>query len=269
MNGNVNILVPRINQTSELAVAIMVSNYPYLDAKEPDGTEYRLEFGKIVEHKNESAPILIGRSYENDIVLPDPHKTVSRRHCLIEREGDRWWLRDEGSANGTFVRQRGGGAELDVRSVDRVLLQDGDVILILGEMTAEEQPLFWQLTFRDPNVTQQVEGFQPAAAVEYCLSRRLLVKVMRQQRVEIRLSPQEGNLIHYMAQRNWENENQPAVCGHEELIAAIWEEPFGHVANEVNRLVWSIRAKIEQDSGEPRFLKTVRGQGYVLDVRVL
>ncbi|NJM78331.1 MAG: FHA domain-containing protein [Acaryochloridaceae cyanobacterium RU_4_10] len=270
MHGNVpnlNILMPKINN-SELAVMTMVTNYPYLDVKEPDGTEYRLEFRDILAQKGESAAVLIGRSNENDIVLPDPHRTVSRSHCVMEREGERWWLRDEGSANGTFVRQQRGGAELDVRSVEMALLQDGDVILILGELTESEQPLFWQLTFRDPNVTQRVEGFQPMAEVEYSLSQRMLFKVTRQQRTEVKLSPQERNLVHYMAQRNLENGNQSAVCGYEELIAAIWEEPFGHVANEVNRLVWSIRAKIERDSGEPFYLRTVRGQGYVLDVRV-
>jgi hypothetical protein len=151
MNGNVlnfTNLTPRINQHSDLTVTKIVLNYPCLEIKEPDGTEYRLEFSDILAHKGESASILVGRSHENDIVLPDPHKTVSRSHCLIEREGDRWWLRDEGSANGTFVRQRGIGAELDVRSVESVLLQDRDVMLILAELTAAEQLLFWQLTSR-------------------------------------------------------------------------------------------------------------------------
>jgi DNA-binding response OmpR family regulator len=58
------------------------------------------------------------------------------------------------------------------------------------------------------------------------------------------------------------------VCGYEELIGAIWEEAFGHVPNEVNRLVWSVREKIERDSGEPQFLKTVRGQGYLLNIKI-
>jgi hypothetical protein len=64
------------------------------------------------------------------------------------------------------------------------------------------------------------------------------------------------------------NNNQPCVCGYEELIGAIWGEAFGHEPNEVQRLVWGIKKKIERDSAEPRFLKTVRGQGYVLDIRI-
>jgi DNA-binding winged helix-turn-helix (wHTH) protein len=242
-------------------------NYPFLNIQEPDGREYDHCFGDILEGKPEQSHITIGRGIDNDIVLPDPYKKVSRHHSVIEREGNRWWLIDEGSANGTFLRQGGSGTEVDVRSVETILLQDGDVILILGKLTAAEQPVFWQLKFCDPNVTERVEGFQPAAEIEYVLEQQMLFKVTRQQRVEVRLSPQEQNLIHYMAQQNCKN-NQPCVCRYEELIAAIWEEVFGHVPNEVNRLVWSVRDKIERDSGEPKFLKTVRGQGYLLNVKI-
>jgi DNA-binding winged helix-turn-helix (wHTH) protein len=257
-----------LKMTRVMDAALLSSSYPFLDVQEPDGKRYSLWFGDILGGKPDQLRITIGRGAENDIVLPDPHKKVSRRHSVIEREGDRWWLIDEGSANGTFLRQGGGGGEVDVRSVETVLLHDGDVILILGKLTDAEQPVFWQLTFRDPNVTEHVVGFQPMAEVEYSLGQQKLVKVTRQQRVEVKLSPQERNLVHYMAQRCFENNCQPLVCGYEELIQAIWEESFGHVPNEVNRLVWSLREKIERDSGEPRFLKTVRGQGYLLDIRV-
>jgi DNA-binding winged helix-turn-helix (wHTH) protein len=269
MNGNGLAMNDGVVEAARDVNAVLLnSSYPFLDVQEPDGKRYSLWFGDILGGKPDQHRITIGRGAENDIVLPDPHKKVSRRHSVIEREGDRWWLIDEGSANGTFVRQGGGGGEVDVRSVETVLLQDGDVILILGKLTDAEQPVFWQLRFRDPNVTDHVVGFQPMAEVEYALAQRMLFKVIRKQRAEVKLSPQERNLIHYMAQRSWDNNNQPCVCGYEELVGAIWEESFGHVPNEVNRLVWSVREKIERDSGEPRFLKTVRGQGYLLDIRI-
>lgn len=243
------------------------SSYPFLEVQQPDGNEYTISFQHILEQTPEQTRLTIGRSHNNEIVLPDPDKKVSRRHCAIKRQGDRWWLVDEGSANGTFLRQQGGSSEMDVRAVETILLQDGDVILILGKLTATDQPMFWQLTFRDPNLTDRVECFQPPAEIEYDLSQRQLFAVTRQQRAEIKLSPQEGTLIRYLAQQNRNNNNQPTVCGYEELINAIWQEPL-HTRNEVNRLVWSVRAKIEQDSGEPRFLKTVQGLGYVLDIKV-
>lgn len=268
-----HLLDPLGNQESEPACppeAVGNSSYPFLEVREPDGKEYTINFNAIFEQNPEQTRLTIGRSDDNDIVLADLHKKVSRRHCILERESDRyrWWLIDEGSANGTFVRQGGSGSEIDIRAVETMLLQDGDVILILGKLTASDQPVFWQLTFHDLNVTERVEKFQPPAELEYDFSEQKLFQVTRQRRQEMKLSPQEHNLICYMAQRNRDNDNQSSVCGYEELINAIWQEPFGHTPNEVNRLVWSVREKIERDSGEPRFLRTVRGQGYLLNVRI-
>jgi DNA-binding response OmpR family regulator len=60
------------------------------------------------------------------------------------------------------------------------------------------------------------------------------------------------------------------MCTYDELIKAIWgEEDFGHTENEINRLVWELRQKVEPDQKEPRFLETVRGLGYRLVTRPL
>ena len=45
--------------------------------------------------------MVIGRGAKADLVLTDT--SVSRGHCALEREGDRFVLVDLGSANGTFV----------------------------------------------------------------------------------------------------------------------------------------------------------------------
>ncbi len=45
--------------------------------------------------------VVIGRSDTADLVLPDAG--VSRKHAVIERRGDGWHIRDNGSANGTVV----------------------------------------------------------------------------------------------------------------------------------------------------------------------
>jgi len=44
---------------------------------------------------------VIGRGSDCDLVLDEPE--MSRRHALIENTGDTIFLRDLGSANGTFV----------------------------------------------------------------------------------------------------------------------------------------------------------------------
>ena len=46
--------------------------------------------------------LTIGRGPENDLVLPDPHKVVSKRHCVLEDQGGSIMVVDL-STNGTFL----------------------------------------------------------------------------------------------------------------------------------------------------------------------
>ena len=63
--------------------------------------------------------VRIGRSLDNDIVLAeDP---VSAEHCVLEREGSSFRLRDLGSTNKTFVNGR---------KVEDVVLRNGDEIRV-------------------------------------------------------------------------------------------------------------------------------------------
>jgi len=55
-------------------------------------------FGKIVPLRGK---LTIGRGSDCDLVLDEPE--MSRRHAVIENSGDLIYLRDLGSANGTFV----------------------------------------------------------------------------------------------------------------------------------------------------------------------
>ncbi|MDC0747077.1 sigma 54-interacting transcriptional regulator [Polyangium mundeleinium] len=62
-------------------------------------------------------PLVVGRDPLVDLPILD--QLVSRRHACFEPESDQWFVRDLGSANGTFVK--------GVR-VDRARLAHGDVI---------------------------------------------------------------------------------------------------------------------------------------------
>lgn len=55
-------------------------------------------FGRIVPVRGR---LVIGRGSDCDLVLDEPE--MSRRHAVIENSGDGIYLRDLGSANGTFV----------------------------------------------------------------------------------------------------------------------------------------------------------------------
>ncbi len=67
--------------------------------------------------------ISIGRDPGNDVTLAgDP--LVSRRHALIEKEGDRYYLMDKGSTNGTYLNNN------PIPRAERVEVRSGDVITI-------------------------------------------------------------------------------------------------------------------------------------------
>jgi pSer/pThr/pTyr-binding forkhead associated (FHA) protein len=62
--------------------------------------------------------ILLGRDQANDIVLED--KLVSRRHAVIQKIGEEYFLEDLGSTNGTLVN----GQRIPPRSYVRLSLKD-------------------------------------------------------------------------------------------------------------------------------------------------
>lgn len=57
------------------------------------------EDGTVLEIPAERC--MLGRDASCDVVVAD--KSVSRRHAVVERRGDAWWVVDQGSANGIFV----------------------------------------------------------------------------------------------------------------------------------------------------------------------
>jgi diguanylate cyclase (GGDEF)-like protein len=63
--------------------------------------------------------LVFGRVRGADVFVPDPG--VSRRHARIYAEGDRYWVEDLASANGTFV----GGERITKKR-----LEDGDIVQI-------------------------------------------------------------------------------------------------------------------------------------------
>jgi DNA-binding winged helix-turn-helix (wHTH) protein len=247
------------------------SDYPLLSIRDPEGKEFSVGLKKFLNGSAKNTRVTLGRDADNDITLSDSHKMVSRYHCYLEYIDGRWWLNEpkEGSANGTFLKPAYANTEIDIRIEDNIPIRNGDEILIPGKMTEADEPIFWRLTFRDEDETFRIKKLQASNDIEYSMAQQRLFWVSKREREEIRLSPHERSFIRYMAMRNQENNNQPVICNYEGLIEAIWGDPFGHSPNEVTWLGWSIRRKIEADSGEPRFLKTVKGVGYLLDIKLI
>ena len=68
----------------------------------------------------ECARSILGRSPDCEVVLDVA--AVSRRHAVVTREADQFFIEDMGSRNGTFVNGQ--------RVLDRAPLRDGDQVLI-------------------------------------------------------------------------------------------------------------------------------------------
>jgi DNA-binding winged helix-turn-helix (wHTH) protein len=238
----------------------MPSSPPFLEIQSPDG--------EIQTKLIESDRLTVGRDSQNDIELSNEHKTISRKHCVLECQDNSWWIVDDNpSANGTFL-QRGQSKEIDVRKDGRLRLQDKDTILILGKLLEPNTPVFWKLTFRQPDsdITNPIQEFQ-RPYLAYSFSQKKLWRV-NGTKEEISLRPQVLKLIDYMAQKNQANNNQRVVCSSEDLIRAIYNDGFER-NNDLIHLVWEVRQKVESDSGEPEFIKTEGRQGYSLKVKLL
>ena len=65
----------------------------------------------------------VGRASDNDIVLRDPDKTLSRHHAELRFDGTQWFYLDLNSANGSWVD----GAQVTRQALDR------DVTISLGD----------------------------------------------------------------------------------------------------------------------------------------
>jgi diguanylate cyclase (GGDEF)-like protein len=65
------------------------------------------------------APVIVGRASE--CALSMPHPSVSRQHCRIWRDGDRYMIEDLGSTNRTY---------LNGKPITRAELRDGDQISV-------------------------------------------------------------------------------------------------------------------------------------------
>ena len=85
-------------------------------------------------------PFGIGRGPENDWVLADPDRHLSKRHCVLSWQGAFWQVSDL-STNGTFINGEaapiGPGQVRDLRDGDRLRLGDYEMAVRIGVPVAE------------------------------------------------------------------------------------------------------------------------------------
>jgi len=206
----------------------------------------------------------VGRLSEvNNIALePDPELLVTRQaHCTLEHEGQHWFVVDGGSVNGTFLRR---GGELE-RLRDRTLLHDGDVVCVLGSIDDAGERSYFELAFQAVGDSQATRA-APEKATE-CLSydtdeARLLL-VSGGKRHELQIRAQAHRLVRYMVERNAEAGGSPALCTHDELMHAVWADEPMHSREELAKIVWELRKKLEPFGAE-HLIENERRLGYRL-----
>jgi hypothetical protein len=193
----------------------------------------------------------------NDIALePDPELLVTREaHCTFEHEGARWFVVDGGGVNGTFLRRRG---EL-LQVTERSPLHDGDVVCVLASVEDPENRKFFELAFQAVGDSQAT---RPALeTLSQCLSydpdEARLVLVSGAERHEIEIRAQGHKLVRHMAERS------PALCTHDELMEAVWGDEPMHSREELAKLIWELRKKLEPFGAED-LVENERRRGYRL-----
>lgn len=80
-------------------------------------------------------PVYVGRSAHNTIKMSDG--TVSRRHLKILMKGNRFFIKDLGSENGTFISGREASAGVDIEVAEGVPIVIGMSVICLGERCLE------------------------------------------------------------------------------------------------------------------------------------
>jgi hypothetical protein len=79
-------------------------------------------FPLVKSRYSPKGPITIGRTSENDVVIPE--YSVSRKHCFIAVVEGSYRMTDWGSANGTLVN------EIDIGKLAPCTLRGGEVITL-------------------------------------------------------------------------------------------------------------------------------------------
>ncbi len=210
--------------------------------------------------------VTVGRLPEvNDIALqPDPELLVTRAaHCTLEREGDRLVRRRRRQRQWDLPSAKGG---LE-RVVERTALHDGDVVCVLasiaetGRAAATSSSRSTRRRTRRRRARRSAPRLYAAECLSYDANEARLVLVQSGERHEIPIRAQAHRLVRYMAERNAAGGGTPALCTHDELMHAVWADEPMHTRDELAKLMWELRRKLEPFEAE-HLIENERRLGY-------
>jgi len=205
-----------------------------------------VEEGGLAGQKLEinQSSVIIGRSSSRkscDIEFPE--RQISRRHAEIFYDQGRYFLRDLGSKNGTW---------LNGQSVAQAMpLQDSDEIQLA---------LCVRLRFIGADATLPLEDIQLSRTLRLDgESRQVWVG---QREVLPPLSPAQFRLLELL------DEEAGRVYSREEVVDTVWgeEEREGVTEQAIDALVRRLRERLAEIEPDRQYVVTVRGYGFRLDV---
>ena len=180
----------------------------------------------------------IGREESAGLALLD--RQVSRHHATIVRQENRYFLRDEGSRNGTFLN----GSLVTAPC----LLQDGDEIGIAAR---------YRLVFVGSEATAPLYRPGPGRRGIYLdrAGRRVWVDGIE---VVPPLSSAQYRLVELLCER------EGAICTRDEVIEVIWPEDSseGITDQAIDAVVRRLRQRLAETGAKDTYVQTVRGHGF-------
>ncbi len=186
-----------------------------------------------------SSHFVLGRGRDCDLVLA--HTTISRRHALILREDERYYLVDAGSTNGTFLNSHRLAAN------ERHPLATDDTVW-LAEV--------FSFRFTDPDQTVLQERVLPMGLyIDQARSEVFL------DRHRAPLSPREFELLALLQSRAGNAVDRDTIA------AAVWPDDAseGVTENMIDTTVSRLRRKLRLINPAWDGLKTLRDVGYRLE----
>ncbi|MDM8520908.1 FHA domain-containing protein [Anaerolineales bacterium HSG6] len=185
---------------------------------------------------------IIGREPECDV--PIIERQISRQHAEIALTMEGYTIRDLGSKNGTFLN----GESV---SGDPMLLRNGDEVGVA---------LSAKLTFVEDNATAPIlsKHVQPSIRMDIPAKRIWVTG----KEISPPLSLAQYKLLELLYN------NAGNVVSREQVVSAVWsdEESEGVSEQAIDALARRLRERIAEIDDENKYLETVRGHGFRLNL---
>lgn len=209
-------------------------------------------FGRLVclngprageEYELNQELMIVGRAVDAAIRLED--QFASRQHAELRYVDNAVQVHDLQSKNGVFVD----GRRLPIGGT--AWLSDGVEVQFAGT----------RFRFYDPSATVTAPSLiavrEPALRADITTRQVYVDGVL----LDPPLSVKQFDLLWFLYQ------NRGRVVSKDEIAAAVWPEAEGDVYDaNIDRMVSRVRSRIEPDVDNPRFIQTVRGYGFQLDI---